>query len=95
MGPTGSGKSTVWPFVLEDVLPLMIYTLAQFIATASGKYHNAIGHGLQPCTSDIRSVEANHPKDGHGVVFLDTPNFDDSLQSGADVLYQISSWLET
>ena len=96
VGPTGSGKSTVWSLVLDDVLLLMIYTSAQFIATASGtKDHSAIGHGLQTVTTDIRSVKANHPEDCHAVVFLDTPDFDDSPQSGTKVLLQIDDWLKT
>jgi hypothetical protein len=81
-------------FVLEDVLPRMIRISAQFIATASCKGHEAINHTPLSKASGIQVTNTNHPMDNHVVVFLDTPGFDDSPQSGADVLYQISDWLK-
>jgi len=81
-------------FVLKDVLPRMIRISAQFIATASRKGHEAINHTLLSKASGIRVTRTNHPMDNHAVVFLDTPDFDDSPQSGAEVLYQISDWLK-
>jgi hypothetical protein len=39
-------------------------------------------------------VETSHPKDGHLVMFLDTPTFGDHSYSSTDVLYQIAQWLK-
>ncbi|KIM75843.1 hypothetical protein PILCRDRAFT_13216 [Piloderma croceum F 1598] len=64
-----------------------------FIEKASRGVHGAVHDGLESLTDDIQMVEATHPKDGHLVMFLDTPTFGEHSYSSTDVLYQISQWL--
>jgi hypothetical protein len=81
-------------FGIKDVLTLTISTVAQFIEKASCAVHGAVHNRLEPLTDDIQMVETSHPKDGHLVMFLDTPTFGDHSYSSTDVLYQIAQWLK-
>jgi hypothetical protein len=65
----------------------------QFIAVASNKGHDAVNHGHESAASAIRTIKATHPKDGHPVVFVDTPGFDDTYVSDTDTLHKIADWL--
>ena len=52
-----------------------------------------IGHGLRSRTSDIRTVRALHPTQGHPIFFVDTPGFDDTDMSDMELLAKIAEWL--
>jgi hypothetical protein len=65
----------------------------QFIEYATRQDGQTIGHGLQSCTSDIRTVKVAHPTGGRPVVFVDTPGFDDTYKSDIVVLSMIADWL--
>ena len=95
MGPTGSGKSTVWSWLSSDFPPAYHSMSMQFIAAASGQGHAAIRHGLRTATSDIRIIKTTHPKNGSSVVFVDTPGFDDTHMTDIEVLIAIADWLST
>jgi len=78
MGPTGSGKST-------------------FIATATGRSDKdgGVGHELESKTDQVRAMRCAHPNyPGRNVVFVDTPGFDDSHKSDAEILKMIAEWLK-
>jgi GTPase Era involved in 16S rRNA processing len=70
-----------------------ILSCTQFINTAIG--HNActIGHELEPQTTDIQAVRANHPTTREPVIFVDTPGFDNSEGSYVEILTLINGWL--
>jgi predicted GTPase len=38
-------------------------------------------------------VRVAHPSDGHPVVFVDTPGFDDTDKSDTEILSIIAEWL--
>jgi GTPase Era involved in 16S rRNA processing len=65
----------------------------QFIAAASNQGYDAISHGLRTPQSRIQIVKTKHPKDGHSVVFVDTPGFDATSKSDAETLTHIADWL--
>jgi GTPase Era involved in 16S rRNA processing len=65
----------------------------QFVAAATNQGHDAISHGLRSITTNIRTIRVTHPTDGHGVVFVDTPGFDDTYQTDTETLSQIADWL--
>ena len=56
-----------------------------------------MGHTLQSCTSEVKSVKLSVPELADGdVVFVDTPGFDDTRGTGrsdADVLQMVSDWM--
>jgi predicted GTPase len=93
MGPTGCGKSTVWSVLLIVFPCLLFLSSAQFIAAASDKGHDAINHGQASAASGVRTIRAAHPKDGHPVVFVDTPGFDDTYVPDTETLQKIADWL--
>jgi predicted GTPase len=67
--------------------------LAKFIAAASNKDHDAIHHGQESAASEIRTIRATHPKDGHPVVLVDTPGFDDTYVPDTETSQKIANWL--
>ena len=54
-----------------------------------------MGHTLQSCTSEAKSVKLSIPELADGdVVLVDTPGFDDTRgRSDADVLQMVSDWM--
>ena len=62
-----------------------------FAARASGQDDLVIGHGLDPCTKD--PLEVRFPLDGHNIVLIDTPGFDDDERTDIDILTHIARWL--
>ncbi|KAI1365558.1 P-loop containing nucleoside triphosphate hydrolase protein [Xylaria arbuscula] len=53
-----------------------------------------IGHDLQSCTQDVQTYFFRHPKllDGR-VCLVDTPGFDDTHKTDAEVLRTLAAWL--
>ncbi|KIM75842.1 hypothetical protein PILCRDRAFT_13215 [Piloderma croceum F 1598] len=64
-----------------------------FIQHATGQNDQNIGHGLQSCTSNIRTINTFHPTTGCPMVFVDTPGFDDTYMSDMEILATIAEWL--
>jgi len=64
-----------------------------FITKATGQGHSEINHGLRTATSGIRTIRTTHPKDGHPVVFVDTPGFDDTYIPDNETLSKVADWL--
>ena len=55
-----------------------------------------IGHDLDSCTQEVQAVRCSHPDNpNRNVVFLDTPGFDDTDKTDAEVLMAIAHWLNT
>ena len=55
-----------------------------------------MGHTLESCTSEIKIVKLSVPELADGdVVFVDTPGFDDTHKSDADILKMVADWLKT
>ena len=67
----------------------------QFISLATG-FDTVVGHSLESCTSEIQIVKLSVPELADGdVVFVDTPGFDDTHKSDADILKMVADWLKT
>ncbi|KAL0579292.1 hypothetical protein V5O48_002690 [Marasmius crinis-equi] len=64
-----------------------------FINAASGGSLR-IGKGLQSCTSTVQ-LSPTFPLDGRQVTLIDTPGFDDTTKSDADILKMIAAFLAT
>ncbi|KAK4452249.1 GTP-binding protein A [Podospora aff. communis PSN243] len=61
-----------------------------FASLASGK-DLAIGHGLDPCTQDPLAVEFT--LNGHSVILIDTPGFDDDSRNDVEILNDVAKWM--
>jgi len=70
-------------------------THAQFIECATHQDGRTVGHKLRSFTEDIRTVRILHPADGHPVLFVDTPGFDDTFKSDIEILSLIADFLVT
>ncbi|KAF5227657.1 hypothetical protein FAUST_11635 [Fusarium austroamericanum] len=64
-----------------------------FISKATNRTDLKIGHSIESCTKDIESV--TFPLDGRQVTLIDTPGFDDTLKSDADILQLVANYLST
>ncbi|KAF8811582.1 hypothetical protein BYT27DRAFT_6442621 [Phlegmacium glaucopus] len=65
-----------------------------FIKFATG-FDTGVGHDLESCTSEINIVKLSVPELADGdVVFVDTPGFDDTHKSDADILKMVADWLK-
>jgi len=62
-----------------------------FINTLSGS-NLRIGRGLQSCTSVVQAA-APFQLDGHTILLIDTPGFDDTTKSDTDILKEIAAFL--
>jgi len=82
----------------DIIIPIMGPTGAgksSFINIATGQDLTRVGHGLESCTADIQVIPIPHPNDPtRRIVFVDTPGFDDTYVSDADILKCIAEWLE-
>jgi len=57
-----------------------------FIEYATRQDAKTVGHGWRSQTTEVRAVRVPHPVDGHTVVFVDCPGFDDTSKSDAEIL---------
>ncbi|PPQ95244.1 hypothetical protein CVT26_014935 [Gymnopilus dilepis] len=64
-----------------------------FINSASGS-DLRVGHSLQSCTSVVQVAQA-FELDGRSVTLIDTPGFDDTTRSDAEILRMIATFLAT
>jgi len=79
MGPTGVGKST-------------------FINTLLGQDCMRVGHEMTSCTSKLEyfvidPISNQSRLQGHRVVIVDTPGFDDTYQDDVEILRRVAVWL--
>ena len=98
MGTTGCRKSTVrsfqpWRCITQRVHPRLYPGFEQFInlVTDSGL---PVSDSLRSCASTV-NVSRHFMLDGHRVVLIDTPGFDDTTRSDTDILKLIAAFLET
>jgi len=64
-----------------------------FISRATGQHDLVIGHGVEACTQDI--IPVTMEMEGRRVTLIDTPGFDDTYKSDADILQLIADYLDT
>ncbi|KAF9449508.1 hypothetical protein P691DRAFT_703046 [Macrolepiota fuliginosa MF-IS2] len=64
-----------------------------FIKVATGAEKIQIGDALTSCTQDLQAVRCHNPSRGGDVIFVDTPGFDDTYKSDAQILGEIADWL--
>ncbi|KAK3363169.1 P-loop containing nucleoside triphosphate hydrolase protein [Lasiosphaeria hispida] len=62
-----------------------------FASLASGK-KLVIGDDLDPCTQDPEAV--SFELDGHPIVLIDTPGFDDSMRNDVEILRDVAKWMD-
>lgn len=68
--------------------------MVQFISLATGQSDITIGHNLESCTAEVRSIYCLHPDgSGRNVVFVDTPGFDDTSLKDTEILEAIADCL--
>lgn len=63
-----------------------------FVRTASGNDQVTVGHSLEACTQEINAYEFN-TRD-HNIILVDTPGFNDTYKSDAEILLDLAKWLE-
>ncbi|THU87669.1 hypothetical protein K435DRAFT_594871, partial [Dendrothele bispora CBS 962.96] len=59
-----------------------------------GKEHVQVGHNLTSCTRNVTPVTLSPPSPSR-IIILDTPGFDDTFESDAEILRRITNWLAT
>ncbi|KAF7974375.1 hypothetical protein HWV62_12346 [Athelia sp. TMB] len=94
MGLSGAGKSSVSESY-RSVYIILANIFGKFISIAIGGAFDAIGHGLEGYTQNVRAVRFYHPASQRYYVLIDTPGFDDTFLSDADILIDIAKWLNT
>lgn len=89
-GPTGAGKTTVSGDDGE-IINILTVLVTQFINRVCGSDFR-VGTGLLSCTDHVQIAECvlAHQM----VTLIDTPGFDDTYKSQADILNDIASFLE-
>ena len=92
MGATGSGKSSV-SSVHSGTTTGNSPGYLQFINLASGSSLR-VGTGLESCTTDVKLAN-EFTVDGRTVILIDTPGFDDTTKSDAEILRLIAAYLAT
>lgn len=65
--------------------------MLQFVNLVSGSQLK-VGDGLESCTAEVQ-ISPPFEFDGRKVALIDTPGFDDSSMSDADVLKMIATYL--
>jgi len=60
-----------------------------------GKDTMVVGHDVSSCTSTIQYAIVDNPSllNGHRVVIVDTPGFDDTYEDDVEILRRIAVWL--
>ncbi|KAJ8502984.1 hypothetical protein ONZ45_g11263 [Pleurotus djamor] len=66
------------------------------INTALGRMGAKVSDQLDSCTHDIQAYRCSNPYNGEqDIVLVDTPGFDDTYRSDADILQSIADWLNS
>ena len=66
----------------------------QLINTAAGRTEVVVGYDLKSQTQAVQSIRCRHPDGRRNIVLVDTPGFDDTHMSDAQVLRIIANWLK-
>ena len=55
----------------------------------------AVGHDILSCTSTLQYAIIDNPSsgEGHRVIIVDTPGFDDTYEDDVEILRRIADWL--
>jgi len=89
---SGVGKSTVRS--CGSRLPHgQLTSHRQFTQLATGTEKNIVGHTFESCTKDLE-VFSYKDQTGRRVVVVDTPGFDDDVESEFEILQRIAKWLK-
>ena len=88
MGPTGSGKSTAGIRMIFNQFTANSTQLINFI---TGRSNAKIGHALESMTKELQVV--NWTYQNRSIKLVDTPGFDDTYTSSADVFQMIAEYL--
>ena len=94
MGPTGAGKSTVSFLSFNSSKCCSLIPPPQFINKAAGLDETEVGHGLESCTHQIQVVRCFDKKQNRQIVFVDTPDFDDTNILDFDILQVVADRLK-
>ncbi|KAK1757084.1 P-loop containing nucleoside triphosphate hydrolase protein [Echria macrotheca] len=62
-----------------------------FVSRATGRSDLQVGHGIDSCTQDV--IPVTYTLDGRKVTLIDTPGFDDSERSDADILGLVAAYM--
>ncbi|KAF7974376.1 hypothetical protein HWV62_12348 [Athelia sp. TMB] len=94
------GKSSYIPVAAnavtsEDIVIAIMGLSGSGKSSASGGHVDAVGHELEGRTRDVQAIRCQHPTSHENYVLIDTPGFDDTSLSDADILIQIADWLKT
>ena len=92
MGLTGVGKSSVshWCKTLHPIR----LRHSQFINTAAARLKVVVGNNLKSRAQAVQPIRCLHPDGRRNIVLLDTPGFDDTFMSDAQILGIIAHWLK-
>ena len=54
-----------------------------------------VGHDISSCTSKVQYAVIDNPPplEGHRVIIVDTPSFDDTYEDDVEILRRIAVWL--
>ncbi|GLB39678.1 hypothetical protein LshimejAT787_0701880 [Lyophyllum shimeji] len=66
-----------------------------FINTLLKKPRMRVGHGVDPCTTEVDYAMIESPNRGPRIIIVDTPGFDSSRESDAETLRRIAAWIES
>ena len=67
---------------------------SQFVNTAAGKTEVVVGNDLKSQTHAVHPIRCLHPDGRRNIVLVDTPGFDDTFMSDAQILRIIAHWLK-
>ncbi|KAF8420754.1 P-loop containing nucleoside triphosphate hydrolase protein [Boletus edulis BED1] len=67
---------------------------SSFVNTAVGRTEVVVGNDLRSKTQEIQHIRCLHPDGRRNIVLVDTPGFDDTMRSDAEILRSIADWLE-
>ena len=66
----------------------------QFVHTATGSSVIAVNNDLKSKTREVQSVRCLHPDSRRNIVLVETPGFDDTNFSDAQILRITAHWLK-
>jgi len=64
-----------------------------FIECATRQNRKTVGHSWKSNKAKIQSTRVKNPTNGRPVIFVDTPGFDHTFKSDAEIRAMISDWL--
>ncbi|KAF7983546.1 hypothetical protein HWV62_21118 [Athelia sp. TMB] len=94
MGLSGAGKSSVSDNY-QQTHGALSNIIEKLISMAIGGDFDVIGHELEGRTRTVRAFRCWDPASQRHYVLIDTPGFDDTYLSDADILIDIARWLNT